>query len=202
MTTAMRYDHKVDLPVGEVDGACIERFEVTEHGSFLSSLNMAGRGVRPGLYTRLYVDGRMWMSDTHDEWRDHMSAVWRIRREGCRRVLINGLGIGMVLKAALACEHIEHVDVVEVDGRVVDLVGPHYDDPRVTIHTADAYTKDWPAGTRWDVVWHDIWLDLCTDNLSQMTRLHRKYGRRAEWQGSWGKGRLLRQRRVERRWGW
>lgn len=202
MTAATRYDHKVDLPAGELDGARIEQFEVTRDGSFLSALNNHGRHVRPGIYTKLTVDGRMWMSDTNDEWRDHTPAAWRIQRSDSRRVLINGLGIGMVLKAALDCEHVEHVDVVEVDPRVVALVGPHYDDPRVTMATADAYTKQWPTGTRWDVAWHDIWLDLCTDNLPKMTRLHRSYGRRVEWQGSWGRELLLRQRALERRRGW
>jgi hypothetical protein len=51
-------------------------------------------------------------------------------------------------------------------------------------------------------VWHDIWLDLCTDNLEGMGKLHRKYGRRTDWQGSWEKDRLLSHRRREKARGW
>jgi hypothetical protein len=86
---------------------------------------------------------------------------------------------------------------------VIALVGPHYArDPRVTIHHADAYTIRWPVGIRWDVAWHDIWADMCEDNLPGMATLHRRYGRRVEWQGSWGRERILADRRRSRLYGW
>lgn len=203
MTIAADYDHKVTLPEGELDGMKVERFTVDRDAARWSFLGGRGRGVSPGTYTKLTCRGTFWMSDTPDEWRDHYPAVSRIRRPETKRVLINGLGIGMVLKAALACEHVEHVDVVEKDPRVVDLVGSHYQsDPRVTIHTDDAYTIKWPTGTTWDVAWHDIWPDLCTDNLPLMTKLHRRYGRRVGWQGSWGRSLLESHARREKRSGW
>jgi predicted methyltransferase len=189
------YDHKVDLPEGELDGVKIEKFEVTAQASAMSVFHYGARVPSPGTYTRLEIDGRLVMSDTSAEWHDHLEAVWRIRKPETRRVLINGLGIGMVLRATLACAHIEHVDVVEVDDRVIRLVSPGYDDPRLVIHHDDAYTVKWPASVRWDVVWHDIWPDLCEDNLEGMGKLHRRYGRRAGWQGSWGKELLRSQRR-------
>ena len=95
-----------------------------------------------------------------------------------------------------------HVDVVESDKRVISLVGPYYTiDERVTIHHADAFeqSKTWPKDTRWNLAWHDIWADLCEDNLQEMFKLHRSYGRRVDWQGSWGKEDLIRQRIRERR---
>ncbi|MEV8610254.1 hypothetical protein AB0383_20405 [Amycolatopsis sp. NPDC051373] len=197
------YDHKVTIPEGEVNGLSVSRFEVTDFESSMSYLTHRGRGVHPGVYTKLTERGVFWMSDTIAEWRDHREAVRKIRDLDTRRVLINGLGIGMVLKAALACEHVEHVDVVEKDPRVKALVGTHYlTDPRVEIHEADAYTVKWPAGTRWDMAWHDIWPDLCTDNLALMSKLHRRYGRRVDWQGSWGRELLVSQRRRDKRMGW
>jgi hypothetical protein len=33
-------------------------------------------------------------------------------------------------------------------------------------------------GKRYDMVWHDIWDDICSDNLEGMAKLHRKYGDR------------------------
>lgn len=201
-TTTTTREHRVTVPEGEVDGVRVARFDIGDRNCLQNMLEGA-RATSPGTYTRLDIDGHLWMSDTDAEWRDHREAVWRIQRPETRTVLINGLGLGMVVQAALDCPHVERVDVVEVDPRVVALVGPHYlRDPRVRIHTADAYTVKWPTGTRWDVAWHDIWRDLCTDNLAEMGRLHRRYGRRCGWQGSWGRPLLEMRRDQERRSGW
>jgi spermidine synthase len=197
----------VTVPEGSIGTLRVERFTIErdDFGNFLQGMKH-GRSTRPGTYTALKDGGRIWMSDTDAEKRDHMEAIHQIRSWQAKRVLINGLGLGMVLAAALTFEHVEHVDVVEIDERVIELVGPHYAGPRVTIHHADAYeqAKKWPAGTRWDVAWHDIWPHLCTDNLPQMARLHRSYGRRVDWQGSWGKALCERQRAADSRsrWGW
>jgi hypothetical protein len=49
-------------------------------------------------------------------------------------------------------------------------------------------------GERYGMVWHDIWDSFCGDNLPEMTRLKRKYGRRADWQGCWGEWQCRRHR--------
>jgi hypothetical protein len=192
----------VDLPYGELDGLVIKPIEVKTGSVSNFREALAGRGAASGTYTGLYLNGRLWMSDTDAEKRDHYQPAWKIQNEATRRVLINGLGLGMLLKVALACDHVEHVDVVEIDPRVVALVGAHYaKDPRVNLHTADAYeqAKAWPPGTRWDVAWSDIWPDLCTDNLEDMARLRRSYGRRTGWHDCWGRELLLAHRARERR---
>lgn len=190
----------VTVPEGSIGTLRVERFTV-EPGS-LANLRYAlhGRSTRPGTYTALKDGDMLWMSDTDAEKADHLKALRAIRRLQARRVLVNGLGLGMVLAAALTFTHVGHIDVVEADERVIRLVGPHYAGPRVTIHHADAYeqARAWPPGTRWDVAWHDIWPSLCTDNLPEMARLHRSYGRRVTWQGSWGKA-LCEQRRADGR---
>lgn len=191
----------VDLPECSQDGLSIERFTIGRDNIHNAMLSLGGRSTRPGTYTGLMLNGHLWMSDTDAEKRDHMEVLHAVRGWGAKRVLINGLGLGMVLKGVLAYEHVEHVDVVEIDDRVANLVGPHYTkDPRVHIHVADAYKQmaKWPAGTTWDVVWSDIWPDLCTDNLKDMARLRRSYGRRSSWNDCWGRELLLRHRRHER----
>jgi hypothetical protein len=45
------------------------------------------------------------------------------------------------------------------------------------------------------VAWHDVWANICEDNLPLMARLHRRYGRRVNWQGSWSKEVVLAARR-------
>lgn len=192
---------RVTVPEGELDGLRVERFAIGENN--LQNLLAFGRSTRPGTYTKLLDGPRLWMSDTDAEIRDHMDAMIRIEDPATRSVLINGLGLGMVVKAAVDTDHVERIDVVESDRRVIDLVGPHYtDDPRVTIHHGDAYEITWPRGTSWDVVWSDIWPDLCTDNLDGMAKLRRRYARRSAWHGCWGRELLIAQRNRDRRQGW
>lgn len=187
-------------PLLNAEGVVVERFTVPTGSieNVILSFQPGGRGTRPGEYTRLDVDGRLWMSDTDAERRDHaepaLQASWALGGRG----LVNGLGLGLVVGAML--DNLAHVDVVEADERVARLIGAWYSEQfgdRVTIHVGDAYEMQWPKGTRWDVVWHDVWPTLCEDNLDEMATLHRKYGGRAEWQGSWGKM-LLRQVRDRR----
>lgn len=187
-------DWKVDLPEGTVGNVEVRRFEVTPDDARWSLWRDGYRAVRAGTYTGLYRGGRLWMSDTPAEQYDHQPAYWAMRERG-GRVLIMGLGLGMVVKQALALPQVDHVDVVEIDPAVIELVGPSYAGDRCTIHQADAYTIQWPKGTRWSVMWADIWVDMSEDNLEGMARLARSYGRRADWKGYWGKAHVRAERR-------
>lgn len=197
----------VDVPEGEVDGMIVKRFTVSEddaRGVQAMRLAMSGRSIRPGTYTKLIERGQYgpWMSDTPAEKHDHAEVVYKIMNLKAKRVLINGLGLGMIVQAALSFDHVEHVDVVEKDQRVIDLVGPHYlKDPRVTIIHADAFeqAKAWPKGTRWDVVYSDIWPDINTDDLKDHTRFAYTYARRSQWQGSWMHEDLVYRQEQERK---
>ncbi len=192
----------VTVPVDEQDGRSVRCFTVEEAGSRWSFITGRGRGTPPGTYTGLYRGNQLWMSDTPDEKLDLMPCLRAVVQERAERVLVNGLGLGMVVSALFAIESVRHVDAVEIDPAVVALVGPHYEQmARETgrtfaVHCADAYTVKWPAGTRWDCIWHDIWRDICSDNLKGMEKLHRRYGNRCKWQGSWGRYECLRAKRM------
>lgn len=191
----------VDVPEGEYDGMKIDRFTIEPGNIHAGLMALRGRGTPPGTYTRLRGDGKFWMSDTQAEKQDHIGAVMKADDLKAERILINGLGLGMVLKAFLTMDHVQHIDVVEIDERVIKLVGPHYaKDPRVNIIHANAYeqAKKWPSGTRWDVGWSDIWPDPSTDDLKEMAILNRSYGRRCTWHGCWYQDELQYQQRKDR----
>lgn len=179
---------RVDVPEGESGHWKVTRFTVSENDIKALYYALHGRPVPPGTYTRLIRKGDFdpMMSDTPAEIRDHIFPLINAKHRG-GRVLLNGLGLGVVLKGLLSYENVTHIDVVELEPDVIKLVAPSYQDPRVAIHQANAYDIQWPKSTRWTVVWHDIWPSLCSDNLDGMTKLHRKYGRMCDWQGSWGK---------------
>lgn len=180
--------YQVDVPEGTSGPWSVERFTVEGGEAELDALRFAIHGIMhrrapAGSYTRLVRRGTVVMSDTPAEILDHLEAIREIEKASCERVLVNGLGLGLIVRAALRMPHVRQVDVVEAEEDVVKLI--RFDDDRVRIHRADAYQIQWPVGTTWDVVWHDIWPAICSDNLPDMARLKKRYGRRARWQGAW-----------------
>lgn len=180
---------QVDVPEGQSGDWQIAKFEVTESDAQMHNLRACmhpgSRIIKSGIYTKLTRNGQIIMSDTPAEIGDHREPV---RRAQNGRVLINGLGIGMVLQGILDETSVEHLTVVENSSDVIALVAAHWKNKygdRLTIINADAF--DWrpPKNVRYCVVWHDIWDNITSDNLSDMHKLHRKYGRRCVWQGSW-----------------
>jgi len=198
------YDQfKVSVPVGQSGDAVIEKFTVPEGpdiGNFLTA-KAGRRQPSPGEYTALTIQGQLWMSDTVAEIIDHLPAIQTIRRTEASSVLINGLGIGLILQAAIQSPSVRVIDVVENHGGVINLVGNHYHDmadkhdKTLIIHLDDAMTIKWSAHDSWNVVWHDIWKDITADNLEEMKSMHRRYGRRCGWQGSWCRAECERQER-------
>lgn len=195
--------YKVDVPEGSSGIWCVEKFVVSEEDSALSRIRsmMHGRGyVPPGPYTRLRCALDVIMSDTPDEISDHFPVIRRAQGYG----LINGLGLGLVLNAVLMKPEVRHVTVVEKSPDVIALVGPHWrarHGDRFTVIEGDALTVSVPPppGGRWDFAWHDIWPSICAGHVPEMTTLHRRYGRRALWQGSWCRDRMRRAARINRR---
>jgi hypothetical protein len=146
-----------------------------------------GRCVPSGAYTGLKHRRRgLVMSNTPDEINDLSMLCAR----SVGRVLVNGLGLGCAVWGLLAMERVEHVDVVEIDEDVLRLVSPYFAGQRVTFHRDDALSVQWPRGTRWGAVWHDIWDTICTDDLTDHTKLKRRYAKRCLWQGAWSEDRL------------
>lgn len=119
-------DYKVSVPEGTSGSITIKRFVVTEADSRADAMRSifsgSARFVDPGTYTGMYEGGVLWMSDTRDEIHDHSGAII----EATGRVLIHGLGIGMVVQACLRKKDVKHVTVVEKSADVIALVAPHY----------------------------------------------------------------------------
>lgn len=171
--------YKVNVPEGSAGSWRIECFAVSLAAAQFSALREGARAVPPGTYTALKRDGYVIMSDTPAEISDHLEAI----RKAHGHCLVNGLGLGMVLQAIARKAGVAKVTVIEKSVDVIALVAPHYAamfGDKVEIINADAYEYQPPKGVRYGMVWHDIWDDLCTDNLPEMERLHRKYGRRCD----------------------
>lgn len=165
----------------------VESFEVSEQDSAFTRIRAIQHPeeyVPPGKYERLMRGNTVVMSTTPMEYRTHAPIIHRAKGI----VLLNGLGLGFVLGEILKKPEVQAVTVVEIEPTVIDLIKPRFaNDSRVNIVNADAFTFK-PTENHYDAVWHDIWTNICSDNLAQMTKLKRKYGKRCDWQGCWSEG--------------
>lgn len=179
----------INVPDGKSGDWEVSTFTVTEEEIKIFNIRAmfqpGCRTMSAGIYKKLTRNGQTIMSNTPAEIQDHRYFIYKaIKSES---VLINGLGLGVALTKILNND-IGLVTVIEKSKDVISLVSPTFSsDHRVEIIHADAFDYKPPKGKKYDVVWHDIWDNICSDNLPEMTRLHRKYGRRTNWQGSWCK---------------
>lgn len=196
--------YKVDhLPVidGPVGDWRIEAFYVKEGSRAQVLAGMSRRHVPEGLYAGLFKgEGRgaenLWMSDTPPEVASMLPAIRAFEDPSCRRVLIGGLGLGVLLKAALSQGHVERVDVVELNPEVIELVAPHYPDPRVRVHRGDAleFLPDGGPDGAWDYAYYDVWRDVTAANCADFVRIRGLVGERAHriefWHREWSESLL------------
>jgi hypothetical protein len=183
----MLNDYKVSVPEGQSGEWRVERYIVTpeaeefERLRALINYHRPSRFVPAGAYTKLTRRNTIVMSDTPDEIRDHLGFIQRAHG----RLLIAGLGLGVVLKAVLQKPTVESVTVVEQSQDVINLVWPSAIERRATLVHDDIFTWKPPKGARYDFAWFDIWDGICGDNLPEMTKLHRRFGRRVRNCDSW-----------------
>jgi len=198
---------KVDVPEYDAHGVLIKRFEVSEREADFDKLRAAfnpqrgDRSVDPGWYTRLTVDGVLWMTDTPAEVRDLRAVDRAMHYAGS--MLIVGLGIGLVLNRAILHHEISAIDVVEREQRVIDAVGPYYSQLAadhaidLTIHCADIHEWRSPRSLRWDLGFFDIWAHIDLNDMAEVTRLRKRFGPRLGRFEAWAQDeRIAQGRRI------
>jgi hypothetical protein len=186
---------EVIVPDGESGDWKVDTFTIGDTEAWAFNLGNAYSGhemgqlanVYPGTYRRLsHKRIGLMMTNTHMERYTNSEPV----REGKGRVLVNGLGLGMVLTALLKKPSVTHVTVVEIDEDVIRLVAPSYASDvqagRVRIIHADALQRRLEPGEEYDYAWHDIWPTINgKDNGRQAKTLQQRARSRAESQGVW-----------------
>jgi hypothetical protein len=186
------------IPPGQCGKVEVSHFRIGE-SEFKSMLfrEAATRGreqaTPTGDYCRLVINGQTVMSDTYLEYSTNREVVYQARGD----VLIAGLGIGFILVPLLAKEGVKSITVIEKHQEVIDLVGPHFRDSRLSIIQDDIFKWKPSKGSTYDTIYFDIWPCICASNLKEMTRLERRFRPfRGEggWMGSWAKTRCRRRR--------
>ena len=180
------------IPEGKKGIALVEHYEISEEDAQFENMRNAVKGmglmrIKAGKYVRLRVNGEVVMSDTQMERRTNLDVVSKSNGD----VLIAGLGIGLILSVILRKEEVKSVIVIEKSQDVIDLVASHFQDSRLKVIQGDIFDWKPEKGQKFDVIYFDIWSNLCSDNLEQIKKLHNKFKFKLNrdnpdcWMGSW-----------------
>lgn len=150
------------IPEGRVGSAEVKHLIMTEKMSqatlFRAMFNNAScEHIAPGKYAQLYVDDKLMMSDTTAEKMANSKFVSHARG----RVLIAGLGLGMILYPTLVKPNVTNITVVEINKDVIDLIQPHVRtfpgaNKKLEIINNDIYDYE-PPNVKFDTIYFDIW---------------------------------------------
>lgn len=180
------------VPEGERGIAKVKHDRVSAFHAAMSALR--GTPLSEGPICQLFVGGTLWMSDGANEHRTN----YEVCVEARGRVLIAGLGLGMILTKILAKKEVEHVTIIEKYQDVIDLVGPHFKHKKLQIICADIYEWRPAKGAKFDCIYFDVWADQSTDDLEDMRKLHqafKSFKAQGAWMESWNRAHLQSRKR-------
>lgn len=112
----------------------------------------------------------------------------------------------MILHTMAEKPEVTRITVLEQSQGVINLVGPTLPE-KITVVHGNVFEYQPEKGTKFDSIYFDIWPTICTDNLQEMTQLHRGYRKflvKGGWMDSWCRNELRkikrRDDREDRRW--
>lgn len=158
------------LEDGKVGDFELSHFEIGEK-DFIAMYRM---GISAGRYVKLSHKGKCVMSDTDMEKRTNSSFV--INAHG--KVLIGGLGIGLILLAVQDKAEVEKITVIEKNREVIDLVASQLPlNGKVEIVNANVF--DYVPSEKYNTIYIDIWNyindDVYQEQMKPLISRYRRY---------------------------
>lgn len=181
---------KINIPDGRKGKWEVQTFTLSESQASLHNLSESrglNRRIEPGIpYKRLMrYDGEnistLVMTNTPAEVWDLVPFI----EKAFGKVLIFGLGLGMVVQELLEKPEIESITVIEIDAELIDFVGAYYTNlsPKVKVLQGDALT--YHNNNSYDAIWFDIWDIISEDNLEEMQFLKKKWRKNSHIRMCW-----------------
>lgn len=171
------------IPEGSSGNCQIEYFSVSEKDAdFQSRMSIysrdyLGRHIDSGDFIRLMVNKDIMFSDCGGE----RYSNYEIVHNAHGKVLIAGLGLGMVLTTIVPKPEVERVVVVEISQDVINLVEPHIRNylgklsQKLEIVKSDIYEYV-PTG-KFNTIFFDIWGNYSGDTYEDTKKLHRRFSK-------------------------
>lgn len=149
-------------------------FELSHFSIESNDLYALLHGMPNGKYIRLTHRGSVVMSDTGMEKRTNSAFC----RKAHGKVLIGGLGIGLILLAVQDKEDVEHIIVIEKNQEVIDLVADQLPlNDKVEIVNGDVF--DYVPQDKYNTIYMDIWnfinSDVYEKQMKPLMSRYRKY---------------------------
>ena len=173
-----------NIKENKIENFEIKRFKISKKEAKIFNTRIMYRDkryIKEGTYTSLYQNNYLIMSNTPAELSDHMAFI----NKAHGHILISGLGIGMVISKLLKKDNIESITIIELNKEVIELVGDTYKHPKVKIINDNIFK--WKPDKHYDFAWHDIWNNICEDNLLEMHKIRRRLKKHCTIQEFWCK---------------
>ena len=94
-------------------------------------------------------------------------------------VLIGGLGIGMILIPLLKDKQVKKITVIEKEKDIINLIyskiKKHDKSNKLELIHSDIFEVDIPKEQKFDVIYFDIWDNVCGDNWKEMKKLKKQF---------------------------
>ena len=147
----------------------LSHFEIGEN-----NLYAMFHGIPCGKFVRLTHKGQVVMSDTDMEKRTNANFV----RNAHGKVLVGGLGIGLILLAIQDKLEVEKIVVVEKHKEVIDLVKDQLPlNEKVEVVNADVW--EYVPAEKFNTIYMDIWnfinTDVYRDSMKPLIAKYRKF---------------------------
>lgn len=130
--------------------------------------------VEAGQFKVLKENDYIWMSNTLMEVVTHKEAI----NQAKGNILVAGLGLGMFLTAIKDKKEVTKITVVEKSSDIIKLIGKYYQDEKIEIINEDIF--NFKTDDEFDLIWIDIWADICSDNLKEMEKLKIKFSKNSK----------------------
>jgi hypothetical protein len=195
------------LFVQDCDERSVKASQDRELESYPDQPLMATAGMTPGSYAvlaQLVTTGNQALDLAVSEAKGDQMKVWMSTHVAERttqaefvaaakgRVLVAGLGLGLVLGPLLAKPEVTEVVVIDINPEVELLLGPYLKTlaGRDRLHLIQADVLGWRCPGMFDTIYFDIWPNISARNLAEMLKLERRYAkhlRAGGWMGCWAK---------------
>lgn len=120
--------------------------------------------------TMLYIDGKCWMTDECINW----IGMQRLAELSSGKVLVAGLGLGMLCHALAKNDRVTSVDVLEVNSNVIRLIQPLVNYPKIKVTQCDFWKSQIFTNTEnldYQTIILDIWVWDQTDGKNKAKAL-------------------------------
>lgn len=188
--------------VARVDHFTFNR-DQAQHATFMGQINGDfWARVEEGKYARLIVREKTVMSDTLMERLSNQD----VRDNANGRVLIAGLGLGMILHPIVSKPEVTSITVFEKEQDVIDLIAPTLPKQKIEVIRGDIFDYKPATSEKFDTIYFDIWPSRDLENLNEIRKLHNFWKFRVNranpkcWMNSWFKEQLQAVKREWARW--